>query len=139
MAEWILLPPTIITAPGTAVGPELGNLTDMESLLVEAVFTYGAGGTTVTAYVQTSLQGTSWTDIMAIQFATTSARRLLSVRTVGILSTPVTPADGGLAINTEVDGLLGDRLRVKYTSVGTYSGGTQVAVYGVAKGATSRW
>jgi len=38
----------------------------------------------------------------------------------------VTPTDGAMSDNTAKSGILGDRVRLKIVSVGTYSGSTQV-------------
>ena len=40
----------------------------------------------------------------------------------------VTPTDGALSDNTILDGLIGDRLRVKTVVVGTYSGTSTLAI-----------
>ena len=48
-----------------------------ESLVIQANFTYGSGGTSADAWVQTSLDGgTTWTDIANFHFTTASARWL---------------------------------------------------------------
>jgi hypothetical protein len=46
----------------------------------------------------------------------------------------VAATDGTSADNATVNGVLGDRVRVKYITTGTYSGATSIAVYAVAKG-----
>jgi|ERR1051325_6200915 hypothetical protein len=131
-----LLAPTVITTAVTGVvGVTIAELAAMESLTAEAVFTYGSGGTSLTAYIQTSFTGgLTWTDIMAFQFTTATARKVSSVRTAAVVAAAVTPGDGALTANTVVDGLLGDQLRVKYTSVGTYASGTTIAIYSISKG-----
>jgi hypothetical protein len=92
---------------------------------VQANFTYGSGGTSADAYVQTSLDGgTTWTDIANFHFTTASARKIYNLSAATAVASIATPGDGALASNTAVDGILGTRFRVKYVTVGTYAGGT---------------
>jgi hypothetical protein len=105
----------------------------VESLSLQAVFTYGSGGTNATAYVQTSFDGgVTWVDIACFQFTTATATRLYHL-TAAAVSAIATPTDGSLAANTAVNGLLGDRFRVKLTTTGTYAGGTTLAIAGLPK------
>lgn len=135
LALTLLAPATIGAAAAGVLSTPVTDLAAMESVAVECVFTYGSGGTSVTAYVQTSLTGgLTWFDIMAFQFTTATARRLSSVRSGIALAANVTPGDAALTVNTILDGVLGDRLRIKYTSVGTYGGATSLAIYAVTKG-----
>jgi hypothetical protein len=43
-------------------------------------------------------------------------------------TTPIIPTDGALADDTCVDGVLGDRLRVRVVTTGTYGGSTVLSV-----------
>jgi len=138
----ILLAPTVITtaaagvtASPTVVSPKLAG---MKYLVVSPQFTYGSGGTTVDVYIQTSIDGgLTWIDIMEFAFTTTTLKKVNSVsvyQTSASPYAPVTPSDGALTASTAVPGILGDRIRVKYTSVGTYAGSTTLAIYAIAKG-----
>jgi len=117
------------TVPVTAqLGPvlELGRLPadGARYLALQANFSYSNGGTNVTAYVQTSLDaGVTWADIAAFQFATTSLRKLSVVHAFPqtAFTANTTATDGSLTANTVLNGLIGDRLRVKYSSTGTYT------------------
>jgi hypothetical protein len=119
-----------ITTPNTAVAGDtiaLPNGTRAVNLL--AKFTYGSGGTKTTAYVQTSLDGgTTWIDIACVTFTTASANKLINLSGLTALGTVYTPTDGTLTDDTTKDGILGDLLRVKYTTTGTYAGTTLVVV-----------
>lgn len=123
---------------GVAVGatgtvPVVG-LYGMHYLLVEAAFLYGAGGTSVKCYVQTSIDGgVTWADIMSFAFTTSAGSKVSAVRASVALAAAVAPTDGSLADNTILDGLLGDRLRLKYVTTGTYTGATSLAVNAVAR------
>lgn len=137
--EIILLAPlTITTAVGATGTTPVTKLTGMTSLVVEAKFVYGSGGTNATAYVQTSLdRGLTWIDVMAFQFTTASLSKIASVSVFQLFAAsayvPLTPTDGTLTANTCVQGILGDQLRLKYVTTGTYGGSTTLAVYAVAK------
>lgn len=97
---------------------------DLEGTLaasIQAKFAYGSGGTSVKAYVQTTLDnGLTWVDIAAFAFMTSSATKVVNLSGLTPKTTAVTPSDGALVDDTCVDGVLGDALRVKITSVGTY-------------------
>jgi hypothetical protein len=129
-----LLSQTITTAV-SAVTPD-GNkeiLGVIESLTIQANLTYGSGGTTVKAWVQTSLDGgTTWCDIANFALTTASARRVYHLTPVAVTSI-ATPTDGTLADNTAVNGILGPLYRVKLTTTGTYAGGTTLVITAIAK------
>lgn len=107
----------------------VGTTTDLGSakyLCAEAIFTYGSGGTTAKCYVQTSFDGgTTWIDIISFAFATASATKVSAVTTMIAPGTQAfSPADGALTDNTVVNGVLGDRVRLKYVTTGTYASTT---------------
>lgn len=105
-----------------------------KALAVQVNFTYGSSGTSATLYVQTSLdRGVTWIDIACFAVTTASARRASVVHLNTALAANVTPADGALADNTILNGILGDRVRTKLTSVGIYAGNTRIQVDAVAK------
>ena len=110
----------------------LGNIT----MLLQGNFTYGSGGTTADAWVQTSLDGgVTFTDIANFHFALVSARFMYNLSSLTLHVTEfTTPTDGTLAANTSVDGILGSLYRVKYTTTGTYAGGTVMRVDAIANG-----
>lgn len=126
----VALPPVTITTAVTGVTTTpITNLVGVNSLLAEAKFTYGSGGTNATAYVQTSLdRGTTWIDIMSFQFTTASGNKISKVSTGIALAAATVPGDAALTANTIVDGLIGDRFRLKYTTTGTYGGSTTLQI-----------
>lgn len=131
-----LLAPTTITdaAAGTTTTPVVG-LAGMKSLTVQAALTYGSGGTSIDVWVQTSLDGgVTWCDVIQFSFTTASARKVSTVVMSTALAAAVTPTDGTLGANLILSGLLGDQLRLKYTTVGTYGGSTSLRLDAVAKG-----
>ncbi len=135
--KYTLLDPLTISAAVSAIAtdPILG-LGGVDYLTVEAKFLYGSGGTNATAYVQTSLDGgLTWVDIMCFQFTTAAASKVSSVTThIAPGTQAFAPSDGGLSANTIINGVIGDRIRLKYVTTGTYGGATSLAVYMIAKG-----
>lgn len=104
---------------------------DLRNLLLEAQFLYGSGGTSVDAWVQSSVDGgASWYDIANFHFTTAAAKKMANISMATPVTTFDTPGDGTLAANTVQDGTIGDKLRLKYTIVGTYAGASSLAIYG---------
>jgi hypothetical protein len=128
-----LLPQITIAAARTAVVEEVVYVPrDCKGLTVQANFAYGSSGTTAKAWVQTSFDGgATWVDIMNFAFTTSALRAVNSVRTYTAVAANYTATDGTLADNTIKDGLLGDRVRVKWTTTGTYAGATSLKLTGV--------
>jgi hypothetical protein len=121
-----LLNAQITAAASLAAAP--GSLQPNDSprsLCVQANFTYGSGGTTVDAYLQTSLDGgLTWIDIAQFHFLTTSARVVYNLNSQTPFIGQYTATDGTLAANTSKDGILGTLFQVKTASTGTYVGTT---------------
>jgi hypothetical protein len=94
---------------------------------IAANFTYGSGGTSADAWVQTSLDGgQTWIDIANFHFTTSSLRASYNLSALTPVTTQYTATDGTLGTNTAKDGIIGQAIRVKYTTVGTYAGTTLV-------------
>ena len=128
-----LLNNVVITAPvTTVVGPVLQVRAPTAvpfNAVLQGMLAYGSGGTTIDAWVQTSLDGGgTWTDIANFHFTTAVARFIFNLSSLTPVTTQYTPTDGTLAANTAKDGILGSHYRVKYTSTGTYAGNTQLSV-----------
>jgi hypothetical protein len=88
---------------------------------IHSNFTYGSGGTTAKFYLQSSIDGgTTWFDVVALAHTTASLRRGISIA-LDVAGALVTATDTTLADNTKIDGIAGDRMRLKYTTVGTYA------------------
>lgn len=115
-----------ITAPvSTLVGASaLTGLQGMAGLSVFVRFA-GAGGTSVDAYIQSLLDGAaSWYDIANVHF-TAAGVALLSFAQ-GAVNGALTFDDGSIASNTVLNSgvvPLGDQLRIKYGSSGTWTAG----------------
>jgi hypothetical protein len=93
------------------------------SLCAEAQFTYGSGGTTVDAYLQTSFDnGNTWVDIAQFHFTTASASAIFNLSSLTPVTTQYTPTNGTLAANTAKDGILGPLFQVQLVTTGTYVG-----------------
>jgi hypothetical protein len=102
---------------------------EVPTLLAQCAFTYGSGGVSADAYLQTSIDGgASWIDIANWHWTTTSGKSVCNLSSNTVITTFYTPTDGSLASNTCKDGVLGSQFRVKYQSSGTYAGGTTLTV-----------
>jgi len=98
-------------------------------LAVQANFARAAGGTSLKAYLQTSLDDeATWCDIACFAFATTTVRKVSAVVLSTALTENTTPTDGTLTDNTILSGLLGSKIRVKYVVTGTYTGASTIRV-----------
>lgn len=116
---------TYVGTLSTSTPPVQTGLDGMTGATVELRLAYGSGGTSGVAYVQTSLdEGTTWVDIASMAFTTASKSRVWNFSGLTPRTTAYTPTDGALADDTAVDGMLGDRLRLKIVTTGTYAGNT---------------
>lgn len=108
------------------------------NITLQGTFTYGSGGTTADAYVQTSVDGgVTWADVANFHFTTSSARFIYNLNSSKSNTTEITPTDGSLAANTSNDGVIGSQWRIKFTTVGTYAGGTKLRIDAFANGLTA--
>lgn len=118
-----LLSQPITTAVTAQVGPAFKFPYGRAHSLTASFVFAGTGGTSADAYLQTSYDGgETWADIANFH-TTAAATKLINLSSLTPVTTQVTPTDGSLAANTAVDGIIGDQLRVKYTSVGTWVAG----------------
>lgn len=126
-----LLNTTTVTTAATVLSEPYSVPLNAKTVSMQAKFVYGSGGTTAKAYVQTTFDhGATWVDIAAFAFTTATATKINSVRSYTAVAAAVVPTDGTLTDDTIKDGLIGERLRVKLISVGTYAGGTTLIVSG---------
>ncbi len=103
----------------------VANLDGATGVTLFVDFDYRGGGTTAIVIVQTSLnQGSDWIDIARFDFATASRQAVCNLTSVakGVTTVVALAAEGVL------DGILGDRLRAKRTTTGTYTLNTAVSV-----------
>lgn len=114
----------------TDAGTQTGDWTevDFEGLIAACAqvrLVYGSGGTSVKAYLQTTIdEATTPVDIACVVFGTASEVAVLNFSALTPKTTQVTPGDATLTDDTAVDGILGDRFRLKVVSTGTYAGST---------------
>jgi hypothetical protein len=117
---------SVTTAEAAQTSTAVAIPTNISNVVLQAVFTYGSGGTSADYYVQTTFDGgTSWVDIAQFSFTTASAKKVFALTRTSI-TTSYAPLDGTMTANTCKDGLIGDQLRVKRTTVGTYAATTIV-------------
>lgn len=127
-----LIPQRTLASATTYTGEVIHLPQGIKTLAVLSKFVRAAGGTTTDVFVQTSLDGgVTWIDIMNHAYATTTASKVSVVKTDIAVSAGATPGDAALTDNTILDGLLGDRIRVKYVVVGDYTGASSITVSAV--------
>lgn len=129
MARIQLLPQTTLAAAATTTGTAKANK-GRTYLAAQVKLVVAGGGTTCKVWIQTSLDGgTTWIDIMSIALTTATATRANAVTAyIAPGSPPITPAEAALADNTTVNGIIGDKLRAKVITTGTYTGASHVTV-----------
>ena len=97
-------------------------------LLIEAIFNYGSGGTNAKFWVQTRVNGGTWRDIANFAFTTSAATKWSAVHKDTALAAAIAASDAALADDTILNGMLGDEIRIKYTTTGTYAGATNIKI-----------
>jgi len=114
------------SGPASSVQEFIDRLGGMTSVNLWVEFFHGGGGTTCIIVVQTSLnQGEDWIDIARFDFATASRKAHAAVAVVASAA----PANiAALSAEGILANQLGDRLRAKVTSTGTYTGATSIGV-----------
>jgi hypothetical protein len=126
-----LLNVPVTTAVTAQVGPVLQvrsrNAAWPTLITLQGTLTYTSGGTTATAWVQTSLDGgLTWNDLAAFGFATAAKRTVFNLNTVPvntIIAQITSFTDGTLTADTAIAvPFFGSDFRVKYTTTGTYVG-----------------
>ena len=138
----IILNLPITTAVTALVTPSFqlraGSQGSPDSLTLQGTFTYGSGGTTADAWVQTSLDGgVTWVDIANFHFTTANARLVYNLSPNTPVTTQYTATDGTLGVNTSKDGIQGNMFRVKYTTTGTYATSTVMRIDAIIDGLTT--
>lgn len=120
-----LLKVAIGAAQSVTAGPVCPLLGSPRNATIQANFTYGSGGATVDAYIQTSFDnGATWCDAANFHFTTASVRALVNLASQTPVVSQTYATDGALAANTTRDGIMGPQWRVKWVSIGTYSNTT---------------
>lgn len=108
----------------------IDRLEGMVSATILAKLTYGSGGTSVAAIVQTSLDsGVSWIDVARFEFTTATAQKTVNLSAAAAVAVAAVSA---LNSETKVDGVIGPMWRCKLTTVGTYVN-TSISVRMVAR------
>ena len=118
-----------ITTAGTVTGSvfRYARRNIPRSISAQGNFVWSSGGTSVKAFIQSSLDGgTNWFDVMLLSFLAASAIQVGNA-TVSANGPVAGATDGGLASATP-NNIIGDLLRCKVVSVGTYAGGTSLVV-----------
>lgn len=118
-----------ITTAGTQTGAWLTGFAGMTAASFSFNMEYGNSGTTARAFLQTSLdQGIVGIDLACVLFTTAAGVRILNLSGLTPRTAELTPTDGALADDTAIDGIFGDRLRIKLVTTGVYGGSTVLSV-----------
>jgi hypothetical protein len=121
---------TVVTTSSDDSGNTVAYIDGLEGMLgltLQANWNWSAGGTSVKVDVEVSCdQGSTWVPIARFAFATASAEKLFNISGLTPKLAAVTPAT--LADDTALDGVLGDRMRARITTVGTFSGNTSLSL-----------
>ena len=115
-----------VITEGAAAGGNSQSLIDrldgMQAVTLDVAFAYGSGGTALVVVIETRLgAGGGWIEIARFDFATATARK---VATLNALAAKAVSAVAALGAEGVFDGVLGDALRARVTSTGTYAGST---------------
>lgn len=103
--------------------PEFQDKADLDYISMSAVFTQGtAGGTSITVRLQTSFNGgLTWRDVACLQVLAVNADKACAIKKYIAAAVAAAASDGALAADTIVDGLFGDRWRLRVAIVGAYN------------------
>lgn len=122
----------ITTAQSIATRGKVFKLPDTcKGLLAYVIFVDGGDGTTIDVFIQTSFdKEATWIDIMHFDFLLTAGNRIMHVREETAIVADVTPTDGtGPADGTAISGIIGDHVRARIVTTGTYTGTTTIDVW----------
>lgn len=118
-----------ITTAGTVISGTVTNLQDKIINALGAVFTYGSSGTTAKAFVQTSYDdGANWHDCVSFAFTTSSLKKGATLGWPAMGTAHFAVTDGALADNTMSGAPIGNMVRCKLITAGTYAGTTTLVV-----------
>ena len=120
--DYSLCDQPVTTALNAVALTPIQYLEGVVAATIEAKLSYGSGGTSLKAWVQTTLDdGQTWIDVACFAFTTGSGVRVVNLSGLTPVLSPITPSDGAMADNTVQDGILGSALRMKLTSADTYA------------------
>jgi exosome complex RNA-binding protein Csl4 len=123
-----------ITTAGTVISGTVQHLHDKRIVGAVAIFDYGSGGPNCKAWLQTTPdEGTTWIDVANWAFTTSDATRAFALGLPSFGTANLTPTDATLGDNAIVQFPIGDSVRAKVISTGTYAGTTTLKVHLVAK------
>lgn len=120
---------TALTGGTIYTSPVVYLLQPILSVLLQGKLTYGSGGTSIDAYVQTSLDGgLTFGDVCNFHFLTQNANKIINLSALTPITTAFAPDDGAIGNDACKDGFIGAHWRVKLKSSGTYAGNTRLTV-----------
>ena len=130
-----LLPTTSIVGDVTAsLSDTTSTRRPFASAIIKSAFVRGGGGTTTDVWVQCSAdRGATWHDVVNFRFTTSSMVRYVNLSGGTAVTTPAALTDGTMSVNSATDATLTNMFRIKYTTVGSYTGTSTVNVWMVTR------
>lgn len=112
----------ITTAKTAEAQTPITDLGGMSGVSLVCELLGASGGSTISAWVQTTYDGgTTWLDVALFTFTTSAAKKWCVLQ---VAAAKAIASYAALAVEGVNDGLLGDRLRVVLTTTGTYANTT---------------
>lgn len=112
-----------VPAAGTYTFDILNSTVRVDNYVaIQSNLTYGAGGTSIRVYLQTTQDdGSTWQDTVNQTFLLASARKTSAVNKYVAAAPSVAASDGALADDSVSNGFVGRKWRVKIVVVGAYT------------------
>ena len=119
------------TTIGAAVTRVISQVIDLpravKSIAMQSKFLFGAAGTNLKVWYQTSFDnGETWRDMACHAFLVAALNKASAISSDVAAAVNTALSDGALADDTIVQGLIGSKIRAVYTSTGTYTGATSI-------------
>jgi hypothetical protein len=115
-------------------GDPLDDLDGLRGFTAQVNLQAGAGTSedaTAAVYIATSIdQGTRWCDVAVLRFAAAGGTQVVTVEAEST-PLPLVPSDGSLDGDSNsaiVAGIMGDRLKAKIVTTGTFAGQTLCSI-----------
>lgn len=127
----------VVTSSADAYGTAQAYVGDFDGMLgatLSANFVYGAGGDTLKAAIETTLnQGASWVEVARFAFAQASAEKVVNLSALTPVTTVYAPA--ALSDDTVKDGIIGQRWRARIIkgAGAAYTGNTSLSLRMIAR------
>lgn len=120
---------TVITSDSDEAGATQAYVDGLEGMLAATLvgnLAWGSGGTSIKAIWETTLdQGITWIEVCRMAFGAASEQNVVNLSGLTPKTSLYTPV--ALSDDTCVDGIFGNRWRVRILAVGVYAGNTSLS------------